>query len=323
MMTVRSLSTSSGSNSVLTMRSDSMRMPRLMCSAGRVSKYAVKSFHVNPFHVPPWRLTSRDSSPLPRVGVPLKSMCSTQCEMPVIPGTSLRLPTRYHAQNVATGAVWTSRSKTSSPFDSVARTVGVMCGLFPGPIRPRPPASAGLFDRGLHVLVGRLLPRLVAQPRVHDLPALVHDKHRPLRDAVEQAEKRGVVDPERLHRLVVEIAQHRKRQAVGLRELAEHERRVGADAVDLRVQRVEPAQVVAEAAHLLRARAGKRRRKEREHRRLAAQFAHLNRLAVTAHENGFWRLLPDFECHAPPPIVFSFGDLPSRCVNHGTTRGTP
>src|SRR5579862_1209597 len=308
MMTVRSLSTSPGSNSVLTMRSDSMRMPRPMCSAGTVSKYAVKSFQVNPFHVPPWRLMNRDSSPLPRVGVPLKSMCSTQCEMPVIPGTSLRLPTRYHAQNVATGAVWTSRSKTRSPFDSVVRTVGVMSGFFPGPIRSPPSASAGLFDRGLHVLVGGLLSRLVAQPRVHDLPVLVHHKHGPLRDAVEQAHKRRIVHPEGLHRLVIEIAQQRKRQVVGLRELVEHERRVGADPVDLRVQRVEPAQVVAEPAHLLGARAGERRRKEREHRRLAAQFAHLDRLAFAVHENGFRRLLPDFECHAPPPVnkVFDF-----------------
>src|SRR5579862_936074 len=79
-------------------------------------------------------------------------------------------------------------------------------------------------------------------------------------------------------------------------------------AVDLRVQRVEPAQVVAEPAHLLGARAGERRRKEREHRRLAAQFAHLDRLAFAVHENGFRRLLPDFECHAPPPVnkVFDF-----------------
>src|SRR5205807_1047614 len=46
--------------------------------------------------------------------------------MPVIPGTSLRLPTRYQAQKVATGAAWTSRSSTTRPFDSTLRVVGSM-----------------------------------------------------------------------------------------------------------------------------------------------------------------------------------------------------
>src|SRR5919199_4491946 len=51
-------------------------------------------------------------------------MCSTQCEMPVIPGTSLRAPTRYQTQKVATGAACSSRVSTVSPLGSVAVRVG-------------------------------------------------------------------------------------------------------------------------------------------------------------------------------------------------------
>jgi hypothetical protein len=51
-----------------------------------------------------------------------------QWEIPVIPGTSLRLPTLYQIQNVATGAVWTSRSMTTKPFDSTVRDVDSIIG---------------------------------------------------------------------------------------------------------------------------------------------------------------------------------------------------
>ena len=40
--------------------------------------------------------------------VPLKFMCSTQCETPVTPGPSSREPTRYQHQTDASGAVCTS-----------------------------------------------------------------------------------------------------------------------------------------------------------------------------------------------------------------------
>src|SRR5262245_48596497 len=59
-------------------------------------------------------------------GVPLNNICSTQCEIPVLPGCSLREPTRYQTQQVATGAEWTSRSKTSMPFLSRCSIVVVI-----------------------------------------------------------------------------------------------------------------------------------------------------------------------------------------------------
>ena len=58
---------------------------------------------MNPFRVPPFFEICRNISPLPSFGVPLNSMCSTQWEIPVMPGPSLREPTRYHTQKVATG----------------------------------------------------------------------------------------------------------------------------------------------------------------------------------------------------------------------------
>jgi hypothetical protein len=45
-------------------------------------------------------------------------MCSTQWEAPVIPGTSLREPTRYQIQWLMIGAVWISFNKTNKPFSS-------------------------------------------------------------------------------------------------------------------------------------------------------------------------------------------------------------
>src|SRR5207245_6798971 len=65
----------------------------------------------------------RVSMPLGWVGVPLNSICSTQCEIPVSPGISLRLPTRYHTQNVATGTVRCSASRISRPLSSVSARI--------------------------------------------------------------------------------------------------------------------------------------------------------------------------------------------------------
>src|SRR5262249_54343133 len=51
-----------------------------------------------------------------------------QCEMPVMPGTSLRPPTRYQTQNEATGAWWSSRVRTMSPFGSRVSRTSCMVG---------------------------------------------------------------------------------------------------------------------------------------------------------------------------------------------------
>src|SRR4030095_16317053 len=50
--------------------------------------------------------------------VPLKFMCSTQCDTPVNPGPSSFAPTRYQHQTDANGAVWTSWMRTLSPLSS-------------------------------------------------------------------------------------------------------------------------------------------------------------------------------------------------------------
>src|SRR5690606_29403898 len=48
--------------------------------------------------------------------VPLKFMCSTQCEMPVRPGASSPEPTRYHAQSEISGDVCEGCRMTVSPL---------------------------------------------------------------------------------------------------------------------------------------------------------------------------------------------------------------
>src|SRR5438093_6843865 len=54
---------------------------------------------------------------------PLNIMCSKKWEMPVIPGASLRDPTRYHCQKVMVGTLWSSCVRTTRPFGSVWRSI--------------------------------------------------------------------------------------------------------------------------------------------------------------------------------------------------------
>src|SRR5512142_422818 len=49
-------------------------------------------------------------------GVPLNCMCSHQCEIPVWPDGSSLEPTRYHTQELISGAVWISFKSTFNPF---------------------------------------------------------------------------------------------------------------------------------------------------------------------------------------------------------------
>ena len=51
--------------------------------------------------------------------VPLKFMCSTQCETPVSPGRSSFEPTLYQHQTDASGAVCSSWTSTFKPLSSV------------------------------------------------------------------------------------------------------------------------------------------------------------------------------------------------------------
>src|SRR5918912_1436284 len=101
------------------MRSDSMASARSISLEGSVSKYAVQSIQVKAFSAPPRRETSLLISPLPKRLPPLNSMCSTQCDTPVVPGSSLRPPTRYHIQTPTSGRSRTSRTMTRRPLSSV------------------------------------------------------------------------------------------------------------------------------------------------------------------------------------------------------------
>src|ERR671915_2581953 len=57
--------------------------------------------------------------------VPLKFMCSTQCETPVVPGASSFDPTRYQHQTDASGAVCTSCTRTRRPFSRTSSWTGI------------------------------------------------------------------------------------------------------------------------------------------------------------------------------------------------------
>src|SRR5438477_9270321 len=48
--------------------------------------------------------------------VPLKFMCSTQCDTPVRPGSSSPDPTRYQHQTETRGAVWSSWTRIFRPL---------------------------------------------------------------------------------------------------------------------------------------------------------------------------------------------------------------
>ena len=82
---------------------------------------------------------------------PLNIMCSKKCEMPVMPGASLREPTRYHCQNAMVGTLWSSCVSTTRPFGSVWRSTGRRSGVTaasvaasgaPAAANPRPTSAA-------------------------------------------------------------------------------------------------------------------------------------------------------------------------------------
>ncbi len=66
---------------------------------------------------------TRSNSPGARVFVPLNIMCSKKCEMPVMPGRSLRLPTRYHVYIATFGMSLSGHTTSFMPFGSVRVTI--------------------------------------------------------------------------------------------------------------------------------------------------------------------------------------------------------
>src|SRR5205814_10126438 len=81
-----------------------------------VSKSPVTSSLVRLFPGAPYRARSLSRSPFGCLGVPLKSMCSRKCDIPVVPGTSLRPPTWYQTHSEMTGACRASSAYSTSPF---------------------------------------------------------------------------------------------------------------------------------------------------------------------------------------------------------------
>ena len=73
---------------------------------------------------PPEALVSRAISPTPRVGVPLKYMCSSTCEIPTSSSGSSKYPAFTHVTIAATGAPWSSRMRTVRPLGRTVRVTG-------------------------------------------------------------------------------------------------------------------------------------------------------------------------------------------------------
>jgi two-component system sensor histidine kinase TctE len=84
---------------------------------------SVTSVEVYALLVPPADSRRRSNSLGPYFFEPLNIMCSKKCEIPVMPGRSLREPTRYHCQKVMVGTLWSSWvSTTTFSSGSTART---------------------------------------------------------------------------------------------------------------------------------------------------------------------------------------------------------
>ena len=73
---------------------------------------------VKAFEKPPFDSRMRSYSLGGTFFEPLNIMCSKKCEIPVIPGRSLREPTLNHCHSVTAGTVWSSCSSTTRPFGS-------------------------------------------------------------------------------------------------------------------------------------------------------------------------------------------------------------
>src|SRR5215831_13035905 len=84
---------------------------------------------VNAFEYPPFDSRIRSYSLGGTFFEPLNIMCSKKCESPVIPGCSLREPTRYHCQNATVGTLWSSCVSTTRPLSSTCRSTLKRSGL--------------------------------------------------------------------------------------------------------------------------------------------------------------------------------------------------
>src|SRR6266571_7123935 len=192
---------------------------------------------------------------------PLNIMCSKKWEMPVMPGASLREPTRYHCQNVMVGTLWSSWVRTIRPFGSVwrsilnrsgvtasARALAASSAATPAPAAPvaggsastraathaAPSAARTSLERarGLVELILKLRRHLVrADASGRDVRAeVVLAPHRYPREAAQHGELPGVgegVGDRALQELLRRIAERRIRGEVVVQGFELGERRQG------------------------------------------------------------------------------------------------
>ncbi len=100
-----SLFSCSGRSESHAIRSASIRNTVSSRSEAMSSSYEVMSRSVNAFESPPFDSRMRSYSLGGTFFDPLNIMCSKKWEIPVIPGRSLREPTRYHCRNVHAGTL--------------------------------------------------------------------------------------------------------------------------------------------------------------------------------------------------------------------------
>src|SRR5262245_54120246 len=132
-----------------------------------------------------------------------------------------------------------------------------MCSIY------QPPAPSESSERSEDLVVVGLVPGVLEDLLVPDDAVLVDDEDGALGNPLE-ADHILVEDAVIPDRLLVEIAQQREREMLLVHERLQREKRVDADAIDLRVRLVQARHRVAERAELLLAHAAERSREKRQ-----------------------------------------------------------
>src|SRR6185436_2934630 len=164
-------------------------------------------------------------------------------------------------------------------------------------------------QRGLHLAVVWLVTGVLEHFLVADDAAPVDDERRALGDVL-HADHVGVHHAVGARDVLVEVAQQRLGQLLGLLPCAQREKGVDRDAQDVgRAEKIR--RLVPKGAHLGGARAAERRRHEREdHGALLQLLAERHRLAILVHQSEIGRL-GAYVCGHRTLLA---GAYPGRCV---------
>src|SRR5262245_45719578 len=131
-----------------------------------------------------------------------------------------------------------------------------------------------------------------------DDAAAVDHERRALRDVL-QPDHIGVDDTVLANHVLVEVAEERKLQRLGIGPRLERKECVDRDAEHSGVDLVQFRRRVAKRAHLGRARAAERRRHERQdHRPLLQLLAERDGLSILIRKGEIWRLRADSYRHS-------------------------